>query len=151
MRTRWGNRRIVNVAQFIFYFQVTFSSSLLSPLLKFPKVLQGEQSEMSFRRYHHNSLGDLLHFFPIIITLFLFTYSAVSYFAFVFVLIFFFFFGGGGFFFCFFFFFFFFFFFGGGAFFFSFFVRFCFAIVVYFRLLNEENESNENMYYKKRN
>ena len=101
MRTRWGNRRIVNVAQFIFYFQVTFSSSLPSPLLKLPNVLQGEQSEMSFRRYHHNSLGDLLHFFPIIITLFLFTYS-VSYFAlFLFYFDyfnFFFFFGGGGFF-----------------------------------------------------
>ena len=134
MRTRWGNRRIVNVAQFIFYFQVTFSSSLPSPLLKLPNVLQGEQSEMSFRRYHHNSLGDLLHFFPIIITLFLFTYS-VSYFAL----------------FLFYFDYFFFFFWGGGAFFFSFFICFCFAIVVYFRLLNEENESNENVYYKKRN
>ena len=63
MRTRWGNRKIVNVAQFIFYFQVTFSLSLPSPLLKLPNVLHGEQSEISLRRYHHNSLGDLLHFF----------------------------------------------------------------------------------------
>lgn len=110
-----------------FYFQVTFSSSLPSPLLK-----RGEQSEMSFRRYHHNSLGDLLHFFSYyyyFISIYVFSFL----FLFVFVLFRFFLWGEGG------------------AFFFSFFICFCFAIVVYFRLLNEENESNENMYYKKRN
>ena len=79
---------------FFFYFQVTFSASLPSPLLKLPKMLQGEQSEMSFRRYQHNSLGDLLHFFPIIITLFLFTYS-VPYFS-LFLFYFDFFWGGRG-------------------------------------------------------